>query len=377
MILSPDIVAPTRAHMPNRRWWHQEITLGRCLAGHLGDQLCLTPLPRLLTTVYKMCVYAGTAANSAAVFRHNPYVAGFRDEAGFYVDRWGRRGHGHLVHRLQKGFGLLMHGDPRPEVYLSDGEQRWAAEQRRGWPPGRPVCILSTKTVTERKHYRGVDWEGVGKAWMDSCTVVQPIITRPAVYHSQITSLSPDVKWQPETVVPGAVVYENLDVRQYMSLFSVADYFCGGLSGGAHVAAAFGLPCLIVLWHDILRQFPISADGFDPRAFCYPQHDYIAAEDLLCGRVIVAGLDETIRRVHEREVMPPASGLPAPAQIHYLGEAAGTDKGTEFRSRGDGGRLHSIADRARVFPGVSIVSRVAKRLVRTQRKRLICLPAVI
>ncbi len=58
---------------------------------------------------------------------------------------------------------------------------------------------------------------------------------------------------QSEQPIEGAHVYYDLNIRQYMALFSVADLFCGGTSGGSHIAAAFDLPAIIVTWRALLK----------------------------------------------------------------------------------------------------------------------------
>ena len=84
-----------------------------------------------------------------------------------------------------------------------------------------------------------------------------------------------------ETPVPGTVPYRGLSLRQYMALIAIADRFVGGTSGGSHVAAAFDVPSLVIAWRSILDplRFPVSGLGV-VAAFLYPQHWFIAAEDL-------------------------------------------------------------------------------------------------
>lgn len=158
-----------------------EITLGQCFAGHFGDQICATPLARLLTVAYGMRVYASNKLSNLVAFANNPYITGFREGPGIRLDRR-MRGAGHLIQRLQRGFGLRVEGDPRPELYLSKNERRWSLMQRAKWPKNRPVCILSTHAVSDWNRYSGVDWDTIGRAWARFCTVVQPILTRPPIY---------------------------------------------------------------------------------------------------------------------------------------------------------------------------------------------------
>ena len=275
---------PKPAHSRSGR----EITLGRCYAAHLGDTLCLSPLPRLLSVAYGDRVYLSDEPIHRAVFANNPYVAGFRKAKGIRLHRR-IRGSGHLLQRFQKRFGVMADGDPRPEVYLSEAERQWAIAEWRKWPANRPACILSTRMITESRRYRDIDWRATGAAWLESCTLIQPVMTSPSVYENGIAQPCRGQRenWQPEDVVPGAIVYRDLTLRQYISLFHVADHFCGGSSGGCHVAAAFGLPSLIILWREVFQtlRFPQVSVGFSHDMFLYPQHAFLGASDLLRGCV--------------------------------------------------------------------------------------------
>ncbi len=329
-----------------RPWRPRCITLGRCYIAHLGDTLCLTPLPRLLRTVYGVDVFLTDEPIHLRVFRNNPYVTGFRGGDGIRMERR-IGGRGHLLQRFQKLFGLACSGDPRPEIYLTDAEKHWASGQRAAWPGDRPVCLFSPRVVAEAGHYQGVDWQAIGRAWAESCTVVQPVLTRPDSYVGQVAGLCDDQNrtWRAETVTPGAVVYKDLPLRKYLALFSVADCFCGGNSGGSHVAAAFGLPSLIVVWRALLTdlRFPARSRTFSPTVFLYPQHDFIAADTVQCDRLDRAALIGRIAAVRRR---PLRRDLPS----------AGAETGA--------------------FPAARVLRRPRRSWVRTPKGRLLCLPTL-
>lgn len=220
-----------------------DITLGPFAAGHLGDAMCATPLPRLLAARGGVRVWVADLPVLRAVFANNPYVSGFTAGPGGNLDPR-VKGFGHLTQRFQQGFGLRPEPDARPELYLNPAEQDWAAEQRSRWPRGRPACILSTRVISDAAHFRGVDWVALGRALARRFTVVQPVLTAGGVYRRQVDPRE-GVRaggWRAEPRVPGAVVYEDLPLRRFLALFAVADAFCGGTSGGAHAAAAFGVP---------------------------------------------------------------------------------------------------------------------------------------
>jgi len=113
-----------------------EFTIGPLYAAHLGDALCLTPLPRLLTAHRCARVYVQAEHSHRIVFANSPFVAGFRPDGGMRMDALvGQRGH--VIQRLQRRFRLRVDGCPRPEVYLSDSEVTWACGNRDQSPMAR------------------------------------------------------------------------------------------------------------------------------------------------------------------------------------------------------------------------------------------------
>jgi len=147
------------------------------------------------------------------------------------------------------------------EPAFDDRERDWAAEQRQGWPAGRPLCVLSTGALTNRTNAERVDWSAVVRMLSRDFTVVQAVVSEPAA--------------------TGAIVLQGLSIRQYMALIASADCFVGATTGGSHVAAAFDVPSVVVAWRSLLDhlQFPVSGLGFDA-TFLYPQQWFTAAEDL-------------------------------------------------------------------------------------------------
>jgi len=260
----------------------REIVLGKCFLGHLGDSLCVTPLPRLLTTLFQLEVYVGGGGSMAAVFENNPYVAGFRSGGGIPLDTR-IAGHGHLIHRLQRRFGAVFLGEPRSEVYLNADERQWAAQQRSSWPTDRPVCLFSTRAIADGRHYSGCDWKSIGDALQRHFVMVQPMMTTCNAYACQVAPLRAmnRLAWPKEPPFSQAIHYNDLNVRKYIALFSVVDCYCGTLSGGSHVAAAFRVPSLVVIWNRLRGrlEFPTSS-LCGPDIFLYPQHHHITPEEL-------------------------------------------------------------------------------------------------
>ena len=316
-----------------------EFTLGLLWGSHLGDQLCLTPLPRLLKTAFGTRVYVNDTPVNRAIFKHNPYVEGFRRTPRTF-HKLVAKGYGHHIQRLARGFGVAFEGDPKPEVYLTDEERQWALRERTKWRRDRPVCIFSLRALSSQGYYQRVDWHAVGGAWMKWCTAVQPVLTTVSAYTREVFPLSRRHReeWRPEHVLAGAVVYENLTLRQYMSLFSVADYFCGVLSGGAHVAAAFGLPSLVIVWRDLFSRLRLPSCENGHIGHCYTSHVYISCDMLYYGQVNDAYLEECVWKVRCCQ-----------AERHA------------------GGQM-SI--------GSVVPTRVAMRLIKTERGRIVRMPTI-
>jgi len=214
-----------------------------------------------------------------AVFANNPHVSGFRPSRSLEIER-SIGGHGHLIQRLQKRLGLPAEGPPKPEIYLNMAETEWARRERLKWPAERPTCFLATRAMTHADIYSTVDWDWLGSLLSQGATIIQAVLTHPPLSTDQRQPGAGTLG--PEHVVPGAVRYENLTVRQFVSLLSVVDCFCGGMSGGTHVAAAFDLPSLILVPDRLKRRlvFPISSTGYCPEMFLYPQHHYASLEDI-------------------------------------------------------------------------------------------------
>jgi hypothetical protein len=106
-----------------------------------------------------------------------------------------------------------------------------------------------------------VNWAKIAATLSKRYTIIQPVLR--------------------ERPFRGTVSYRKLTLRQYISLFTVVDNFVGGTSAGSHIAAAFDVPAMIVIWKSLEQglAFPISGQGFKA-SFLYPQHWFIAAEDV-------------------------------------------------------------------------------------------------
>lgn len=250
-----------------------QIILGPWSAGHLGDVLCTSPLPRLLKS-QGICTYIIEHPNTCAVFQNNPNISGFvTGRSG--TPRWLLGTDGHVLQRILQEYELPINPIPKPEIYLDADERAWASAQRQQWPANRPVCILSCTAITDGHNLEQVNWNLVVNVLKRRYTVVQPTLSEPEL--------------------PDCIAYRNLPVRRYMALFSVAECFFGGTSGGSHLAAAFDVPAVIVLWRTLESNlcFPASGPNFKAM-FLYPQHWFICSESLRTVRFDNEMLEHTL-----------------------------------------------------------------------------------
>lgn len=261
------------------------VALG-CFANvHLGDVLCTSALPRLLTLYQDVKIFVMRHKHTMAVFKNNPYVCGFSRRLTISLNECAT-GNGHIIQRFLQAFGLPCEAIPKPEIYLSDEEKEWANCQRRRWHQDRPVCVLNSGAVTDLWNLCRINWTRIVEILARRFVVVQVALKEPHI--------------------PGAILYRGLSARRYMSLISAADCFLGGTSSGSHIAAAFDIPSAIIIWRDLQRhlRFPVSGHGFKA-SFLYPQHWFIAAEDITDSWVTGGGLrnlfDEVLKnRRHPR-----------------------------------------------------------------------------
>lgn len=267
------------------------ITLGPLGNGHLGDVLCTSPLPRLLTLHRKVVVQITDHPMLRDVFKCNPYVAGIGTGPTILPGQ-SATGDGHVLQRVLQGLELPLDPHVKPEVYLDPLERKWAAEERRRYTLDKPICLVSAGAITDRGNLNQVDWPSVVQVLNQRYTVLQAVHL--------------------EAEIPGAVVYSDLPLRKYMALFSVADCFFGGTSGGSHLAAAFEVPAVVVIWRALQRElrFPVSGLGITA-AFLYPRQWFVAAEDLALGACDSTLLNRLLDEVHAfgRSGRPTSIGL--------------------------------------------------------------------
>ena len=277
------------------------IVLGFFSISHLGDVICTTTLPRKIFQTHHKMVHVVHHSSTVGAFANNPYVAGFRNEG--YMSLSGKMaGPGHIIQKLERGMGVPVDPVPKPELYFSDEELQWAWEQRSQWPRDKPVCILSTGAFTDSavEPYSQLAWNlmaGVLGKWF---TIVQPLLTSLDHYASE--TVVNDVLargWEPDEAVEGAITYLNLPLRRYMVLFAVADAHCGPTAGGPHIAAAVGIPALIVLnriAHPQNVVFPLPQGGMIMESFLYAQHRFVWSDNLYASTFDEAAFSGVVER---------------------------------------------------------------------------------
>jgi len=258
-----------------------QVTLGFLGSSHLGDVLCTTPLARLIRLRFGAQVFVVRHRSTYKAFANNPYLSGHSNEQIIPLSEYAQ-GPGHIIQKLMDSFGLGIDPFPKPEVFLTSEETKWAWEERSHLPRNKPVAFVSLGSITEGRLVRRnpVIWQRIVDCLRKRYTVVQLALTKIAPLDETIRVDEAFLRrWQPDPVLENCMVYENLGLRRFLSLFSVADLFVGVNSGGMHAAAAFDVPSLIVL--DSSRYgdypvFPVMTEGrWTGEAFLYPQHTFI------------------------------------------------------------------------------------------------------
>lgn len=268
----------------------QHFRLGLFVAAHLGDTLCTSTLPRQVHEEYGKKVVVTDHECTRTIFANNMHVQEFIS-LGFMRPKL--KCVGHLIQRLQLYFDVCISKLPKPDLFISEQERSWVESEKERWPRGLPTCLLSPQSFTDRRHFADVDWDSIRESLLKRSTVVQPILTTHDVYREQLKNrISSHTIDNPD----GLVLYQDLSLRQYIALFSVVDAFCGVTSGGAHVAAAFDVPAMILVWDDLANQiqFPSTKPGFHTCNFLYPQHNFLAVGNVTRDRVERQALDEII-----------------------------------------------------------------------------------
>lgn len=257
------------------------VVLGFYCRSHIGDVLCTSTLPRKLVEKYGCRVFVVRHRSTHNLFANNPYVSGFRNVGRIHLTEC-LVGPGHFIQKLERFFCLPIDPYPRPEVYLSHDESKWAWEIRQMLPRNKPVVLVCTRSVTDSNDgsFTTARWQ----AWVDllgqQATVVQLALTAVAAYEKAVFLRDDNRRrFHVESVLDNCFVLQNLTPRQFVAVFSVADGYFGTNSGGSHVAAAFDVPSIVVLnsvTNPERLRFPNPYPAQrNPESFLYPQHSFV------------------------------------------------------------------------------------------------------
>lgn len=259
-----------------------EIVLGFLGRSHLGDVVCMSRLVRLLTTAYRCRVLVVRHRSVYTVLENNPFLAGYRNEARIPLSQCAR-GTGHMIQKLERSFGLEVDPFPRGEIYLSHEELQWAWKMRAVFPRRRPLALVSVSSITDNRIAPTADskWQRWVHALTREFTVVQLALTdiRRLEETVRLHEINKET-WRPGPILDDCLVLENLSTREFFAMFAVADLYLGPNSGGAHVAAAFHVPSIIVLserQYGRSPSFPDRVEGSRWRheSFLYPYHWFL------------------------------------------------------------------------------------------------------
>jgi hypothetical protein len=308
-----------RAATPGRRTGRPDPTgsppgletciIGRFLDGHLGDALITTPLPRQLVQEKRLAVKVTDHPSARDVFANNPFVYGYTMIGGLALFDW-LQGGGHAIQQLQRGLGLEVSDPPRPEVHLSREERAWAAAWlAENVPARRKVCVLSTRARQTAGYYDGVDWGQVSLALQEEYAVVQPVLSARRVHPGRPRQPRQDGR-RPKGQTPGAIRAVDLPTRHYMALVAAADLLVGGLSGGAHVAAAFHVPALVVVWPELASKIALPVPGWGiGEQFAYPTQAHLSTSRLTRSGFDGQALRDKVAEALALEPVPSPRGV--------------------------------------------------------------------
>lgn len=257
------------------------IVLGRLSAAHTGDTVCTSSLPRKLSLQYGCRVFVVEHRCTSLVFRNNPYVSGFVKRKGVRLGH-AAGGDGHIIHRLEQAFGLSMELEPRGELHLTPAERDWASEFRNRLA-GSPVAVISSGCLTVSRFgvQRAGGWNAIAQALSAQYSVIQLAVTRFATLRETvIASVRKARQWRADQILSCATVLRDPRFREYIAMISCADLFVGPNSGGSHIAAALGVPAVIVLdktKYASHRLFRRNEAYWSKEDFLYPQHTMVLA----------------------------------------------------------------------------------------------------
>ena len=260
----------------------KDIVLGFLGRSHIGDVLCMSRLVRLLTTHYSCRVHVVRHRSTYKVLENHPHLAGYSNDHRVHLSECAR-GPGHMIQKLERYFGLPLDPFPRPEIHLSSEESHWAWQMRSMLPRNRPVALVCRGSITDNGIARAdtLEWQNWVNILSNRFTVVHVALTDIARLEEAVRLRdSARAAWRPDQILDNCFVFENLTTRQFFAIFSVVDLYFGPNTGGAHLAAAFDVPAVVVLNSRQYRSMPafpdrIEGNRWHHESFLYPYHSFL------------------------------------------------------------------------------------------------------
>jgi hypothetical protein len=232
--------------------------------------MILTTLPRKLKERYpRLRVTCFSSGFNPVVFLGNPYVDG--------VDLVPRQlfgddihvGFGHAIQLKEQFFGVSVSDSPKPEIFLSNQEKRWADDFAGDVGPSqKPICVIHPFGKTYAKVLDLKFWEEMVKRWSHSVRFWQlGMAGQPAVTGC-------------DRVLLGKRGFFN--VRQELAFVGLARFFVGVDSAPMHIARSHGIKSLIATEvPDVKRLFerrreaPWFAKDLKQQVFLYEQNEHL------------------------------------------------------------------------------------------------------
>lgn len=246
------------------------VVLGYFGSAHLGDCVVTTTLPRKLKEKYGCEVMVVRHRRTIEVFGNNPHFDG-HFVAGRVALGGAQCGNGTHVQRVERYFDLPEEPFSKGEIYLTEGEQRWANDLRASLPD-RPIVVLCNGSGTNNTEdpFNLRPWQAWADVIGEGATVIQLAMKSKAAYQERKNRQGmADV----EAILDGHLVLANLPTRMFLAVFSVADAYFGTWAAGSHAAAAFGLHSIVHL-NSHLKGWPEFPGSTRLEQFLYPQHSF-------------------------------------------------------------------------------------------------------
>jgi len=245
----------------------------------IGDALMLSSLPRRLKQRYpKLRILTYPRGFNPVVFWNNPHVDGmsFLPDALYGDDS--NEGSGHLIQMKERFFGVESSESPRPELYLTDSEIRWARD------------FVIARSADGRLNLPLLVIHPFGSTLG---AVLEPQVWARFVGEQSERFRIAQVGVDGQTAIPGCDFHflapkKRAAGRRLFALLKAADRFIGIDSGPMHVARAFGIPSLIVT-----ERAPLHAGWRS--AFLYEDVEYLHVSSLDATGV-VRGMSEFATR---------------------------------------------------------------------------------